>query len=113
MEKSFSSPLGTDPLERAAHDGILLPSAPDAPGAQLPPPELPLPAVPVTDGTPVACHQKNAAEFLAGDVPGVMAQYGEGLFGAQQHTHSPQPAPDADEAGVKALVAWRKQSPYG
>ena len=38
-------------------------------------------SIPMTDGTPVACRQKNAQEFLAGHVPGVMAQYGLGLFG--------------------------------
>ena len=41
-------------------------------------------SIPMTDGTPVACRQKNAQEFLAGNVPGVMAQYGLGLFGPAQ-----------------------------
>jgi len=56
-------PLGSIPLQP--------PAAPDAPGTQLPPPELPQPekpGVPMTDGTPMACRQKNAAAFLAGDV---------------------------------------------
>ena len=56
-------PLGSMPLQP--------PAAPDMPGTQLPPPELPQPekpGVPMTDGTPVACRQKNAAAFLAGDV---------------------------------------------
>ena len=34
--------------------------------------------VPVTDGTPAPCRQKNAASFLAGETPGVMAAYGQG-----------------------------------
>ena len=45
-------------------------------------------SIPMTDGTPVACRQKNAEEFLAGNVPGVMAQYGLGLFGPAQQQHS-------------------------
>ena len=48
-------------------------------------------SIPMTDGTPVACRQKNAQEFLAGHVPGVMAQYGLGLFGPAQQQHSPRP----------------------
>ena len=49
-------------------------------------------SIPMTDGTPVACRQKNAQEFLAGHVPGVMAQYGLGLFGpAQQAQPPPRP----------------------
>ena len=34
--------------------------------------------IPMTDGTPAPCRQKNAASFLAGDTPGVMASYGHG-----------------------------------
>ena len=51
-------PLGSMPLQP--------PAAPDKPGTQLPPPELPQPekpGVPMTDGTPMACRQKNAAAF--------------------------------------------------
>ncbi len=70
-------------------------------------------ASPSTDGTPAACRQKNAAEFLAGRSPGVMAQYGQGLFGSQQHTKSLHPAPDEDKSGVLQLVEWREEAPYG
>lgn len=77
------------------------------------PPESEQPGVPMTNGTPVACRQKNAAEYLAGRSPGVMAQYGDGLFGAEQHTKSRQPAPDKDESGVLQLVEWREEAPYG
>ena len=77
------------------------------------PPEIKQPGVPMTNGTPVACRQKNAAEYLAGRSPGVMAQYGDGLFGAEQHTKSRQPAPDKDESGVLQLVEWREEAPYG
>lgn len=93
------------------------PSQPDGPDVQLPPPEVPQPrpdgGIPMTDGTPAACRQKNAAEFLAGRSPGVMAQYGQGLFGPQQHTKSPHPAPEEDESGVLQLVEWREEAPYG
>ena len=93
------------------------PSQPDGPDVQLPPPEVPQPrpdcGIPMTDGTPAACRQKNAAEYLAGRSPGVMAQYGDGLFGAEQHTKSRQPAPDKDESGVLQLVEWREEAPYG
>ena len=65
------------------------------------------------DGTPAACRQKNAAEYLAGRSPGVMTQYGGGLFGAEQHLHSREPAPDEDKSGVLQLVEWREEAPYG
>ena len=70
-------------------------------------------SIPMTDGTPTACRQKNAAEYLAGRSPGVMAQYGGGLFGAEQHLHSREPAPDEDQSGVLQLVEWREEAPYG
>lgn len=114
----LSPPLGTPPLQP--------PALPDDPGTQLPPPEFPAPesaphpdpgaepsaGVPVTDGTPAGCYQKNAAAFLSGRVPGVMAQYGEGLFGADQQLYTAQPAPE-DGSGVQELVDWRENAPYG
>ena len=69
--------------------------------------------VPMTDGTPAACRQKNAQEFLAGKVPGVMAQYAPGLFSTLQHTHSAHPAPEEDADAVQQLVEWRENAPYG
>ena len=42
-----------------------------------------------------------------------MAQYGQGLYGPQQHTKSPHPAPEEDESGVLQLVEWREEAPYG
>ena len=92
-----------------------LPSQPDSPEVQLPPPEPDLPpiqAVPMTDGTPAACMQKNAEEFLTGNTPGVMAQYAPGLFSTEQKRNSRQPAPDDPEA-VKELVRLREEEPYG
>ena len=68
-----SPPLGREP-------DILLPGDPAAPGTQVPPQietpgQTPHPdtnsapqGVPMTNGTPAACYQKNAREFLAGDV---------------------------------------------
>ena len=40
-------------------------------------------------------------------------QYGQGLFGSQQHTKSLHPAPDEDKSGVLQLVEWREEAPYG
>jgi len=109
----ISPPLGTEPEPKPSVTEP--PSQPDNPDVQLPPPEVPQPEphMPMTDGTPVACRQKNAAEYLAGHSPGVMAQYGGGLFGAQQHTDSRHPAPDEDKSGVLQLVEWREEAPYG
>ena len=117
-----SPPLGKEPP-------LQPPAPPEDPGTQLPPPDLPQPgqtphpgtdsrplgasAVPMTDGTPAACHQKNAQEFLAGRVPGVMAQYAPGLFSTRQHLYSRNPAPDEDTAAVQELVDWREDAPYG
>ena len=107
----YSPPLGKQP------DPTQPPGDPSAPGTQLPPPELPQPekpGVPMTDGTPVACRQKNAAAFLAGDVQtSVMAHYAPGLFSTKQKLHSRQPAPDEDTAAVLELVEWREDAPYG
>ena len=70
--------------------------------------------VPMTNGTPAACYQKNAREFLAGDVQtSGMAHYAPGLFSTDQHTHSCHPAPDEDASQVLSLVDWREDAPYG
>ena len=114
-----SPPLGKPPDPTQPHGD------PPAPGTQLPPPEVPgnpphpepgsapQAGVPMTDGTPAACRQKNAQEFLAGKVPGVMAQYAPELFSTRQHTHSAHPAPDEDADAVQQLVEWRENAPYG
>ena len=114
-----SPPLGAEPGQppvteppKPGRGSQQPPSQPDGPDVQLPP-EIKQPGVPMTNGTPVACRQKNAAEFLAGRSPGVMAQYGQGLFGSQQHTKSLHPAPEEDESGVLQLVEWREEAPYG
>ena len=109
-----SPPLGKEP------EPVQMPGDPAAPGTQVPPQvEQPGPdsaphGVPMTDGTPAACRQKNAREFLAGDVQtSVMAHYAPGLFSTGQHTHSAHPAPEEDTAAVQELVTWREDAPYG
>ena len=117
-----SPPLGKEPEAPV----ILPPGDPTAPGTQLPPHietpgQTPHPgtnsapqSVPMTDGTPAACYQKNAREYLSGDVQAsVMAHYAPGLFSTDQHTHSCHPAPDEDASQVLSLVDWREDAPYG
>ena len=120
-----SPPLGKAPEPPGSPD-ILLPGDPAAPGTQVPPHietpgRTPHPdtgstpqGVPTTDGTPAACYQKNAKEFLAGDVQtSVMTHYAPGLFSTKQKLHSRHPAPDEDTAAVLELVEWREDAPYG
>ena len=120
-----SPPLGAEPGQppvteppKSGRGSQQPPSQPDGPDVQLPPPEVPQPrpdyGIPMTDGTPVACRQKNAKDFLAGDVQtSVMAHYAPGLFSTDQHTHSCHPAPDEDASQVLSLVDWREDAPYG
>ena len=102
-----SPPLGAEPGQppvteppKPGRGSQQPPSQPDGPDVQLPPPEIPQPrpdcGIPMTDGTPAACRQ-----------------YGGGLFGAEQHLHSREPAPDEDKSGVLQLVEWREEAPYG
>ena len=58
--------------------------------------------IPMTDGTPAPCRQKNAASFLAGDTPGVMASYGHG----GREPGGPIPPPGSEDAG-RAPRDWR------
>ena len=97
---------------------ILPPADPHGPGVQLPPPAVQTPhpapdaappaAVPVTDGTPAPSRQKNAASFLNGDTPGVMASYGLGA----REPGSPIPTQESEDL-VRSLAAWRREAPYG
>lgn len=75
------------------------------------PDSAPRGGVPMTDGTPAPCRQKNAAEFLAGRSPGVMEFYAPELF-ARLQPDTRRPAPEAPEA-VRRLERWREQAPYG
>lgn len=64
--------------------------------------------IPMTDGTPAPCRQKNAASFLAGDTPGVMATYGPG----EREPGSPIPTLESEDT-VRNLRDWREEAPYG
>ena len=90
------------------------PSQPDGPDVQLLPPEVPQPRPdlrhphdrwhllpPVGRRTPPSFWRA---------APGVMAQYGGGLFGAEQHLHSREPAPDEDQSGVLAGRVARRSA---
>ena len=104
-----SPPLGKEP------EPVQVPPQVEQPGrTPHPGPDSAPHGVPMTDGTPAACRQKNAREFLAGDVQtSVMAHYVPGLFSTGQHTHSAHPAPEEDTAAVQELVTWREDAPYG
>ena len=103
-----SPPLGKEP------EPVQMPGDPAAPGTQVPPQVEQPGRTPHPDGTPAACRQKNAREFLAGDVQSsVMTHYAPGLFSTRQHTHSAHPAPEEDTAAVQELVTWREDAPYG
>ena len=94
------------------------PAQPREPAIPVPPPatQTPHPSpscapqgrVPTTDGTPAPCRQKNAADFLAGDTPGVMATYGSG----GREPDSPIPTLENEDT-VRDLVRWRQEAPYG
>ena len=98
----------------SGREGDLPPArpAPDpSPTVQTPHPgpgSAPQAGVPVTDGTPAACRQKNAAGFLAGDTPGIMAAYG----GGERAPGSDIPTLESEDT-VRDLVRWRQEAPYG
>lgn len=110
------------PAKQSGREGDLLlvtpPAQPQQPGAPVPTPapQTPHPSpsctpqggIPVTDGTPAPSRQKNAAGFLAGNTPGVMASYDAG----QREPGSPIPTLENEEA-VRHLVQWRQEAPYG
>ena len=64
--------------------------------------------VPMTDGTPAPCRQKNAASFLAGDTPGVMATYGPGEREPRSPIHILR-----REDTVRYMLRWRAEASYG
>ena len=64
--------------------------------------------VPMTDGTPAPCRQKNAASFLKGETPGVMASYGPG----EREPGGPIPTLESEDT-VRHLRDWREEAPYG
>lgn len=112
LEPFIRRELENQPGTAAAPQASSTRNAPPLGCMPLPQPEKP--GVPMTDGTPMACRQKNAAAFLAGDVQtSVMAHYAPGLFSTKQKLHSRHPAPDEDTAAVLELVEWREDAPYG
>lgn len=98
----------------SGREGDLPPARPaldPTPTVQTPHPgpgSAPQAGVPVTDGTPAACRQKNAAGFLAGDTPGIMAAYG----GGEREPGSDIPTLESEDT-VRDLVRWRQEAPYG
>ena len=87
-------------------EGRPVPSAPQTPHTG--PLAAPQAGVPMTDGTPAPCRQKNAASFLAGQTPGVMASYGRG----EREPGSPIPTLESEDL-VRSLEEWRREAPYG
>ena len=63
--------------------------------------------IPMTDGTPAPCRQKNAASFLAGDTPGVKGRDGQG----GREARGPLPPQESEDA-VRALRDWREEAIY-
>lgn len=114
-----SPPLGKEPeLEP--------PSQPDNPGVQLPPPEIPgqtphpgpdsapRSGIPMTDGTPAPSRQKNAADFLEGNTPGLMAYYQPENNVVHAEDVPPRKARpiQEDPETVLRLVEWREEATY-
>ncbi|MGN0661817.1 MAG: hypothetical protein ACI4LE_01585 [Faecalibacterium sp.] len=114
-----SPPLGREPQ-------IEPPSQPDNPGVQLPPPEVPgqtphpgadsVPqsGIPMTDGTPAPSRQKNAADFLDGTSPGLMAFYQPENNVVDARGVPPRRArpTQEDQETVLRLVEWREEATY-
>lgn len=99
----------TEPPAQPFPDAPRGPAAPPAPQTPHPSPRCtPQGSRPVTDGTPVFCRQRNAAGFLAGNTPGVMAAYGAG----GREPGSSIPTLENEET-VRELVRWRQEAPYG
>lgn len=119
-----SPPLGRAPVSAAPAEPNQPGSAP-APAPQPPagpgqtphpgPDSIPRGAVPYTDGTPAASRQKNAASFLAGTTPGVMAAYMPENNRVNAKAAAPRRARPAqqDDETVQRLVEWREEAPYG
>jgi hypothetical protein len=112
----LSPPLGKPPVSGTAQAQPQPDAAPLAtphPGPQAAP-----------QGTAVPCHQKNAADFLAGNTPGVMAYYDpgspkptapeKGQYAPKVQNAPPQAAvpTQEDEDVVRHLVEWREEATY-
>jgi hypothetical protein len=120
----LSPPLGKPPLANTENPA-------DAPRPEPAPPATPhpgrCPKQAAPQGTAVPCHQKNAADFLAGNTPGVMAYYDPGSpepeksgkhekeqYGKNVQNAPPQAAvpTQEDEDVVRHLVEWREEATY-
>ena len=112
MDLNYSGREGDQPVTQPpAQPFPQTPREPASPAPQTPHPSprcTPQGQIPVTDGTPVACRQKNAAAFLAGNTPGIMATYGAG----GREPGSPIPTLEGEDT-VRDLVRWRQEAPYG
>jgi hypothetical protein len=113
----LSPPLGKPPVSGAAQAQ----PQPDPLATPHPGPQAAPQAAPVPRGTAVPCHQKNAADFLAGNTPGVMAYYDPGspnLKNGQEEQDVQNAPPQAavptqeDEDVVRHLVEWREEATY-
>lgn len=115
-----SPPLGSEPEPQPQ------PAPPQSqPGPAVSPGQTPHPGrssapqgggpVPYTDGTPAGVFQRNAAHFLAGDTPGVMASYMPENNRAPLGKADPRRAAGTQqsEETVLDLVEWREDAPYG
>jgi hypothetical protein len=118
----LSPPLGKPPVPdatQAATQPEPTPLATPHPGPQAAPQAAPAPR-----GTAVPCHQKNAADFLAGNTLGVMAYYDpsspepldpeKGQYAPKVQNAPPQAAvpTQEDEDVVRHLVEWREEATY-
>jgi hypothetical protein len=122
----LSPPLGKPPVANTetTETAPQPQPAPVPPATPHPGPEAAPQAAHGPQGTAVACHQKNAADFLAGNTPGVMAYYDpgspdspdpeKGQYGKDVQNAPPQAAvpTQEDEDVVRHLVEWREEATY-
>jgi hypothetical protein len=118
----LSPPLGKPPVANNANpaDAPQTRPQPDTapPATPHPGPEAAPQAARGPQGTAVACHQKNAADFLAGNTPGVMAYYDPGSPDPSDPEKGQNAPPQAavptqeDEDVVRHLVEWREEATY-
>jgi hypothetical protein len=118
----LSPPLGKPPVANIANTETTPQAQPQPDPTPLATPHPGPQAAP--QGTAVPCHQKNAADFLAGNTPGVMAYYDpgspkpldpeKGQYARDVQNAPPQAAvpTQEDEDTVRHLVEWREEATY-